>query len=282
MNLLPHDVIGSILGHVVAQNGFLPAIVYTRNLSFTSRVLKERINSHIVVCSFLNALKAKFGESCEYHAACLNTIGARRWLWSHIQQNGDFESYQIFQDIYNIWKKILLNVRNAGIDSINFTEFKPKGHSQTCQGFRLNNHAHIETPFGVFTFGISEDNQFHRTLIALMRSLNCTFEYMVDAPYAPFDEQISEIDIPSGSVYKDEIIFKPVTREELKTRIGSNSLFSNFYYELCSYYKISEVNGRAVPDYKKDEIRKVELICRIWELLELNHQGIDPITKRPK
>lgn len=274
MNTLPSPLIGIIL-----TNSIDP-IKTARRLSQTCSSLRDKVHSFAVLYTLAIILE----DSLDDVAAKLNTIRCRQLLWKSIQQNGDLESYQIFRDIHNIGMNVLQEAKNAGFHLIAQADFKPDPRmNQSFQGFRLNNHSYIETPFGEIPFLAMYNNQLQkRGLIALIKSLNGTFDYMIEGPPdIIYRDEIIEIDVPLGSVFDGEIIEKKVSREGLKTKIGSQSLFSHHFYELHAYYKISEVNGRAIPEFKeREEARKPALILRILEMLEYNFQGIDPITKK--
>lgn len=85
----------------VANEADLPYVLkYVSNLGLTCKALDQKIASFAGTKALLGALSTKFGETPEYFAGVLNTRAARRWMYVHLQTNGDKETYRSLRDIH--------------------------------------------------------------------------------------------------------------------------------------------------------------------------------------
>ncbi len=270
---------------------------YTSNLACTSKNIAAQVNHPSVTHLFLESLSKKYGQSCEYFAAQFNSIGTRNWLWRYItKEGGDAQVYQVIQDIFEFAANVLTEAENAGLE-LEYSEGRqewpshnPYFYRTTKQGFVLYNNwepVHIVTPLGEIKLyegvrfigesALSVTEVFIKRLNAEYACGECFSEdgvgtdYEIEASYSETIRKISE----------DEM--KKISQEESEARKGTQNLIVNSLCHNYSSYNIKEVNRKKVPEVvwheKGGSERSYELIKMIWEMLEANRLGLDPIAK---
>jgi hypothetical protein len=307
--LVPVDIIGNILDQLnrvtgskgIINDADLPVVMrYARSLACTSKTMASNVHHPDVTDLFLESLSHKYGESNEHLAALLNTTGARQWIWNYIKKKGDDKAYQVIQEIYELASDVLKEAKHAGL-KFEYSEGR-KGwpgpnplYYQTKQGFALyidHSPSHLATPFGQITIygdGVSSGNSLLSITEVFIRRLNAVFQHMVGTNSLGIggNEQIYEIAASSGQdtirkISEKEI--KQISIEELRNKTGTQNLITTKQYGNCTVYTIREVKGKKAPDLivhdAKNSIRSIELITRIWEMLEANRLGQDPIAKK--
>lgn len=251
----PPEIIGNVLSQLnktTGSEGFvneadIPVIMrYVSNLAITSKKMCELINSPSVTHLFLNSLSDKYQETPEHFAALFNTIGARKWLWNYIREKGDYETYQVIHDIYTVASTILKDAKDTG-QSVNCSEkwSSPDSfYKQTKQGFFLYNY---KSDF---------------------------LNYNIYSP--PF-----RVATPFGQIQ----FFSEGTLPHLISSAFIKKLNATFEKDSDQYsmYKIRQIGEKILPDARFLETSEKErsrmLIGSIWEMLEKNHKGQDPVQK---
>lgn len=306
---LPARVIGCILDQlnqitgskgIVNQADIPVAMRFARNLACTSKRMATNVNHPDATNIFLKSLSDKYGEPPEHFAALLNTIGARKWLWNYIKENGDDKAYLVIQDIYKLASDVLKEAKTAGL-TFEYSEGcngwpKPNPYYyQTKQGFVLYNDwapSHLATPFGqikIYGGGMSSGNSPLSAVEVFIRRLNAVFEHVAFGGSLGSSDKgkTYEITVFSGSdtirkISPEEM--KQISEEELASKRGTQNLIVNTQCGNGSIYKIRGVKGKEVPDViwydSRKSIRSYELINRIWEMLEANRLGKDPIPQQ--
>jgi hypothetical protein len=305
---LPCSMIGSILDQLNKETGSkgirnesdIPVIMkYVCNLACTSKQMAAKVNNLNTIHIFLKSLSDKYEKSCEHFAALLNTPGARKWLWNYIQKNGDDKSYQVIQDIYELASDVLKEAEQIGLTFERFVKRESRPSPcvyQTQQGFALHigsSFHYIATPFGKIEVYegplFSKSNELSwifdlSVTEALIKRLNAVFERHTHNTKC----EIFEVESFSGDalrkINQEEI--KKINVEELENRKGTQNLMvtrANRWANLL-FYNIRTVKGSSMPDViycnSVESMRSYKLIDRIWEMLEMNQLGIDPIKNK--
>lgn len=297
LELLPTPIMGHVLdqlNRVTGSKGIVNKadisvlMRYTCNLACTSKEIAAQVSHPNVTQIFLQSLSDKYGQSCEHFAALLNTISARKWLWEYIRREGDDQVYQVIQDIYRLAGDVLQEAKNAGLE-FDCSEGRNEWPSpnpcsfQTKQGFVLYNNysrCHIRTPLEeieLYSVDVYKGCSPYSISEILIKRLNAVF---VHTQGLLLYENPFEI-VASGSdtirkISPEEI--KEISKEEAESKKGTQNLITG-----RSAYNITEVNGKKVQEAvwydKKQARRSHELIQMIWEMLEANRLGQDPIAK---
>src|SRR5579864_2179950 len=165
LEMLPTDILTCIvlpyLNDMTGSQGIhnkadIPVIMRNvTHLSLTCRNMYQIVNSEIFISAFLEVLKKRYQKSEAYMAVTLDTPGARRWLWNHINTNGYKEIYDTIQDIYALAATISKKAKDAGLcfNAADGRESHPSPNPyyyQTQTGFFLNTNPiprRLATPF---------------------------------------------------------------------------------------------------------------------------------------
>jgi hypothetical protein len=299
---LPDVLVGHILGQLntvtgsqeVVNEADIPVIMrYISNLACTSKKMAFKVNHPYTTHVFLKSLSDKYGQSREHFAALLNTVGTRRWMWENIKEKGDDQVYQVIQDIYELAADASKEAKNAGL-VFEYSKGWPAPllyYRQTKQGFVLYTNyspSHMVTPFGevrLYGNGISHGNSALSVSELFIRRLKAAFTGIVEGESRM--KGTNYVITASGSDTIREISpeeKKQISEEELKNKVGTQDLIVNNVAGNHSTYNIREVKGKKVPDVVLHESRQSqrghEIIGMIWEMLEANRLGLDPIAKK--
>lgn len=272
MNLLPKELIGTLLTYTT--------VTTARSLSHTCSALRSMVNS-VAVFNILGSV-----DSPEHVAAMLNTFTSRQFLWNYIQSSGDFETYQSIQDIRAVVLDIIQKLKNAGFvfnvetSNLRFYNFTDR---QSQKGFKLYLRSGLLTPFGEIKIlpNLQSNQLMSRLRIALIHRLGSEFEMMKQEEGAIGN--IYEYSMSLETVFdKDSLLIEnSPTFNNLKDSVGSKKLFVSNYFHFYSIYSVKHVDGNPVPEFQAcEKPRSMVLIKRIWEMLELNEKGFDPVTKK--
>lgn len=266
----------------------------------------EIVNDIYVTDILLHSLSEKYKETPAHMAALLNTQGARRWLWRYIVERGDLQSYEAIQYIWSFAESIKAEAQAIGID-FDYSVAK-KGwpepnpfYYQTVQGLGLyidTGVSHLASPFGkieVYSGGSTSYYAIHSISEAFIKRLGCKLRLApVSSRQSMFykgDEgTVHEVEpgIPKGENIRvvSKYHLREISREAAEARVGSNYLLYNSYCGISSVYNVTKFETGDAPELiwpkKGEDKRSHELIKRVWELLELNHKGIDPIANELK
>lgn len=295
-----NDIIGNILGqivHVTTSSIFnkkdIPVIFRNASrLSITCKSIFAKVEDLTTTDIFLKSLSNKYSKPYEYFAARFNTTTSRTWLWKMITRNGDFETYQAIQDIAKITLDIIEEADSAEIQFtqndwriIYYTDL------QTVNGFSLMIYQaphYIITPFGkmkIFEGGSFFDANINsrdpsRLISALfMQRLNAVFNRVqTDSDYV-------EITTTNSDTLKEIEIrdIKKLSYEDVQKKKGTKNLIVCEDSGRPTFYDVRNVNGRHFDAPTKNENKRSrKLINRIWELLEKNRLGLNPIINEIK
>lgn len=297
---LPKEIIGHILQQLIEITGNkgnlykadIPVTMkYAKNLFCTSKKMLSYSKDSIVTSLFLDSLSKKYDETLEYLAVKFDTIGARQWLWEYIKKNGDYEAYQVIQEIRKMAFEILKESKELGIEfnafEVEKNLYSNPNHHQTKRGFVLYNRywpERMTTPFGeIMLFNIGNYSGMAAPSISeiFIKRLNATFERVYCHDY----ERIYEIISPQESdkirkISKEEM--RQIDKRNLESKYGTQNLI----YSSCSIYKIRQVGDKVLPDvtlYDSEEHQRNYLVInKIWKMLKTDHLGNDPIAKKIK
>jgi hypothetical protein len=233
----------------------------------------------------------------EHLATLLNTLGARRWLWNYIQENGHDKDYQVIQDIYQLTSDVLREAKENGLISGDIDRLDKRlgpnsFHYQTKKGFAFVHDSLLMTPFGeiriynefFFKGGISTISVTQE----LIQRLNAVFEKRIGKPAGEiFEINISDTNKcrkisntkKSRKISKEEM--NKITEEDLENKKGTQNLIVDSKYRNLGVYHIREINGEKLSNlicYDSEEsILSWETVNRMWEMLEANKLNEDPI-----
>lgn len=274
----PSDLIGCVLTQVILLNDEKTSLKTIINLSMSSKTFYTKVNS-ATACLLKGR---KFSSSSEHFASKLNNMECRKWLWNYIQASGDFETYQSIQDIYAITRNILQEAKEAGFNFI-IWDPSPNPHTLvrcTKRGLKLELPSLLRTPLGclnLYSICGNDEEINIRIQCALLKSLNGSFKRMYNW-FERYPEIIEELSLPEGPIFKKPLVApQRIDREDLRNRVGSRNLFMNNVCGVAAVYRVGNKSNKDILP-----VRTYEVITRVWKLLELNHQGIDPITKESK
>lgn len=299
--LLPMANILDQLNQVTGSKGIvndadIPVIMrYVGNLACVSKILALKINEFDTLYVFFKSLSEKYGEPSESFAAKINTKSARIWMWNYIQRNGDDKVYQVIQDIYELAADIQKETKDTGLDFEFYEGHKgwqtpnPR-YCQIKQGFILDidwSRGDLRTPFGkisIYSGGSYSGNSPLSVSEEFIRRLTAQFEALHESSSERDNGKIYEIQATMTDAIRkipDEEL-QIITKEDLISRKGTQNLIVNSYGGNNSSYKITEVKGKVVPEVIRHDSRKSmrssETIDRIWEMLEANRSGFDPLA----
>jgi len=309
---LPVDVIGNILDQLnrvtgskgIVNEADIPVIIrYARSLACTSKKMAANVNHPYVTHLFLESLSHKYDESNAHFAALFNTIGARKWMWNHIRENGDDKVYQGIQEIYELASHVLKEAKHAGL-KFEYSEGREGWPSpnpfyyQTKQGLALYidwSPSHLATPFGevkIYGGGSSSDDSPLSVAELFIKRLNAVFQHVDYGGSLEGRDKghMFEIAVSSeqGILRKISAVKekKQISEKEVKSKKGTKNLIINDACGNYTVYNIGKVKGEKVPNvvwYDVEEAtRSYELIKRMWEMLEADRLGRDPIAKEIK
>jgi len=304
---LPAETLGHVLKYINIFTGsdgirnekdVRVAMKYVGNLALTSKRMYALVNDLIAARTFIESLSHKYGSSPEYFAALWDTPGARRWLWQRVGENGDKESYQIIQSVYEVASQVKKEAQEAGLP-FDLAEGRigwpspMSTQNQTESGFELyvgNGISHLLTPFGeikIFGGGITKYYSNFSVAEVMIRRLGATFQGL--SPEREMERIYSyEVDPVSD---RADTIRKITDVDEIRSHVpfqdverikGTRTLVINS----CNWsvYHMSCVAGRPIPPptwhASTEDQRKWTLIQKIWDMLEMERLGEDPTLKK--
>ena len=295
-----NDIVGNIIGQLVnvTKSSILNkkdiSVIFrsASRLSVTCKSMFAKIEDSTTTDIFLKSLLEKYSESYEYFAARFNTTTCRKWLWKMIQRNGDFETYQAIQ---NIAKIILDIVKEADSAEIRFAgnDWRLNYYTdlQTVKGFSLMIYQaphYIITPFGrmkIFEGGSFFDRKSNSREPS--RLISALFIQRLDAVFnrVQTDSDYIEITTTNSNALKEIEITdtKKLCYEDVQNKKGTKNLIVCDELGRPTFYDVRNVNGQHfdAPTKNKNK-RSRKLIECIWQLLEKNRLGLNPIIKEIK
>ena len=296
-DICSNEIIGNILGQIVhvttssiLNKKDIPVIFRNASrLSITCKSIFAKVEDLTTTDIFLKSLSEKYGEPYEYFAARFDTLTCRKWLWKMIQRNGDFETYRAIQDIAKIILGIVEEADSAKIRfAVNDWRLNYYTDLQTVKGFSLMIYQaphYIITPFGrmkIFEGGSFFDRKSNSREPS--RLISALFIQRLDAVFnrVQTDSDYIEITTTNSNALKEIEItdIKKLCYEDVQNKKGTKKLIVCDETGRPTFYDVRNVNGQHFDaPIKNDNKRSSKLINRIWELLEKNRQGFNPIIK---
>ncbi len=295
-----NDIVGNILGQIVhvttssiLNKKDIPVIFRNASrLSVTCKSLLAKIEDLTTTDIFLKSLSNKYNKPYEYFSARFNTKTSRTWLWNATKRNGDLKTYQAMQDIAQITLDIIEEAKAAEIQYTgNHWRLSYYTDLQTLESFSLMIYQaphYIITPFGrmkIFEGGSFFDKNMNSREPS--RLISALFIQRLDAVFSRVQTYSNYVEIAttnSDALAKIEITdTQKLSYEALEKKKGTKNLIVSDESGRPTFYDVRNVNGQhfGAPTKNKNN-RSRKLINRIWELLEKNRLGFDPITKELK
>lgn len=289
------NVIGSI---GVPNEADIPLTMgYMQNLACTSKRIYSYVHDPYITKLFFCSLAKKYCVAPESFAAELNTEAARIFLWNYIKESKLDEDYNVIQNIYSLASSVLQEAKEAEV-LFNYFEGRKQSplpnplYYQTKSGVVLYCNSapnHIATPFGeiiIFNGGSSSGNSHISASEVFIKRLNATFEKITEKDLGITNSNYYEI---SNSLESNQIRkinpeeFRPIHKQDLENKKGSKNLILDLYPGNYSVYKINEIYGKILPEpichSAGNQMRSFTLVRTVWEMLEKNRLGKDPISK---
>lgn len=294
---LPPEMVGNILKYLTVYTGSkgilndkdIPVIMrYGMNLARTCKQLYATFNDPITTDMFVQALTKKYGQCTENFAALLDTLGARKWLWLSMKEQGLDKTYEAIQDIYELASKVKKEVNESGL-KFNLTEGrsvkpepqvyhfqKEEDYLQTKEGLALNIDAapnYLSTPFGGITLYDGEDWSNNAFVVSeiFIKKLDAVLEDVSEAKEGNFG--FYEI------VASDRLETK-ITLEDFKKRKGTQNLIVSIDNTII--YRVRKAGNNSLPNltwYQSSKTkRSLECVKSMWRMLEQKRLGKDPFA----
>ncbi len=277
---LPAGIIGNILhqlnrqSNVISRAGISAVMRCVRSLACTSKRMNLMVNHSQAVCMFLNSLAEKYRQPPENFAAVLNTKGASKWLWEYIQTNGDAQSYQAIQDIYDLAAEVLNEVQEENLHCNYYVARKGPDPFiyQTKQGFMLyidKVPCYIATPFGQIEIYNGQSDGYLPFSISevFIKKLEATFACNTLGKDGECAFEVFTQSNKIRKITKDDI--KQISKEELEKKEGAQNVI--VYGFQFARYNIKEIKRKKVPDVLWDNPghskRSYKAIKKIWQML---------------
>lgn len=289
---LPPPLIGNILTYNSPRDA--------KALACTSKEMNELVNTPEVTQILIHTLTTKLLQPKDYCAAILDTKGARSYLWEVIQTNGDYETYQVIQQVYNLVTFCLLYAEAIKSPRFEFSFMDGRLHSpspntsvQLKSGFELEidcSPTFLTTPLGrirLMAGGASTPLAYFSISEWFIQRLGGLFQQI--RGMQPYRTLPIEIITPKArpsvrlcAVSSTDVTTIPL--ERVSDYVGTPTQVHSPYcgeYSICS---VTQVNGVKVPpalSYAEGEPkRKTKTLRKIWELLEQDREKYLPTAER--
>lgn len=119
-------------------------------LSLTNKAIYHFVNDRKNLASILSFAEAECQIDKEFFAVKLNSMGAREWLWNHIQTSGDCQAYQQIQRIFNVVKQYIITINPNIVSAPYFIPEETQTENVTLNDSESS--VSLSTPFGDVLF----------------------------------------------------------------------------------------------------------------------------------
>lgn len=284
LNSMPPEVIGNILHHLNYQIGckdfinqadFAVVIKNSKNLAYVNKELYRKVNNLQATSIFIESLAQRFHMNPLDVAVTIKTQGSLAWLLRYAHESGDYEQFEVLQQIFSICSAISQQAQAYNLD-VEYGQLDDPGSNsfefQTEQGFMLvseNARNALCTPWGQVTLLTSYDYlDFLTAEQKLLEKLSTTFDCVMSIKSVETQcKLIQLLDVKTVKKIKFKDICKKIAYEDInESRSQQIIIPGNF-----SYYQIHAVQDINLPVCKllqKCNYKSYEVVKALWNLMD--------------